>query len=619
MKKMYKRTTAIAATALMLAQLVPYSVFAEPGQAVNNNKNSLIICPYIVSETTYQNLNSSNAAPTGTDADEDQAIHNGTKYTGTTPMTFSVVKVNENGSPVSGTEAYSETATQEIALANIPDGYYKITPNNTTTEKADGTNFKGAESFYIELPTSASGNINRNVYIYPKLTDNKDTTGNTYDPEQKVDPSDPDHTPNKHSLKLKKTLSSGEWSETTPAVFDIYYKDDLGNWVDAGDFQTDAYGVIQVDGLPLGTYYAVEREAPEGYLLDQTPIEFNLDGSGDISKQVKEFKNDKKLTSNKVIDVDGQGKNYNWTITTDIPSKADKLISYRVTDTYTATLTDVAIVSVYAGSTLLTEGTDYEVINGTNDKTIKIIDFTNLIEKTQLTINVTSKIGSGYSTGNITNEASLKYQYAYTPTDVDNDGIIDDIPSIPEPVIYDPENPNPGVPTPTPIDTDAASDSFTPATIRISNVDDNGVELSDGAYFVSGCSYHYDIENDNDGDFNIVTLSNLAPGHYSIDQRATKDGYYIDRESPKFIYIDKDGNVFLTNSETATEGTLLTSSNNTIVFHNHKTAPGFELPFTGTTATIVFTIAGIGVMGGALFFFIFFKKRDKDEEENENA
>lgn len=614
MKKMYKRTTAIAATALMLAQLVPYNVFAVPAPAQDTGINSLTICPYIVSENKV--LNSDNAAPTGTEADENKAAQNGTKYSGDTAMTFSIVKVNENGSPVLGNGAYSNIATQEVALEEIPDGYYKITPNNPTTEKSDGTDFKGAESFYIELPTSAGGGINREVYIYPKLTDNKDTTGNTNDPEEKVDPTnDPDHTPNKHSIKLKKSLSSGEWSATTAAVFDLYYQDDLGNWVDAGDFQT-INGVLQVDGLPLGTYYAVERVAPQGYLLDQTPIKFELDGSGEIDKQVKTLVNDKELTANKVIDVDGKGEDYNWTITTDIPGKANKLVSYVIKDTFTETLSNVTIESVSAGNTSLVLDEDYKVITSADNIIVKVTDFTKLIGKTQLTVKVTSKIGSGYASGNVQNDAQLTYQYAYDPDPTDD--IPDTIPNIIDPTPYDPENPDVIV-QPSPIHTETASDSFTPATIRISNVDDDGVEINGGGYYVTGCSLHYDQDDDGDGDYNIVTLSNLAPGHYSIDQRATKNGYYIDRESPKFIYIDKEGNVFLTNSETATEGTPLADKDNTITFKNHKTAPGFELPFTGTTATIVFTIAGIGVMGGALFFFIFFKKRDKDEEEKENA
>ena len=93
----------------------------------------------------------------------------------------------------------------------------------------------------------------------------------------------------------------------------------------------------------------------------------------------------------------------------------------------------------------------------------------------------------------------------------------------------------------------------------------------------------------------------------------SKSGYLVD--SPKTIFIDKEGNVFLGEDET---GTPLPTK--TVVFTNEKTATGFELPFTGTTATIVFTVTGIAIMAGAAFFIIIlFKKRDEEEEEQKNA
>ena len=608
MKKMFKRTTAIAASALMIGQMVPYSVFATPAELTYKNK--LTIYPYTITDDTE--LNSTNASPTGTSADGDKAELNGSSVaTGT--MTFTVVRVKADGTTWTDENPYSNTsATNGTTLENLPDGYYKITPHKDDTD----SHFEDAESFFIELPSSANGNINRNVYIYPKFTVNDDTDNNEKDPET-VDPENPGHTTNTHAIKLKKQLSdSDSWTTDLTATFKIYYQDDLGKWKDAGNFDTNDQGVIQIDGLPLGTYWAVEQEAPEGYLLDKTPIKFELDGTGEISKQVKEFVNDKKLTAAKEIDGDGQGKTYNWTITTDIPSKADKLLTYIVTDTFTNTLSNVKVESVKVGDEAVAASKYTVTTDETTGKVIvTITDMTALTGGSQLTINVSSNIGTGYTSGEVTNNASLKYQYAYDP--VDNDGIPDDIPGTVDPVPYDPDNPDAAVPTP--IDTDTANDSFTPATIKISNIDRTSLEeLDGGVYDITGFSVHKDSDDDGDGDDAIVTLTNLAPGHYKIDQYGTKSGYFIDKESPKYIYINKDGEVILTNNATDTTGTLLTD--NTIVFKNDKTAPGFELPFTGTTAAIVFTIAGIGIMGGAMFFiFILFKKRDKDEEDKENA
>ncbi|MBP5267716.1 MAG: isopeptide-forming domain-containing fimbrial protein, partial [Ruminococcus sp.] len=404
------------------------------------------------------------------------------------------------------------------------------------------------------------------------------------------------------------------------AIFDIYYKDSLGNWVNADetDHFTPTNGVLKVDGLPLGTYYAVEVQAPNGYLLDQTPIKFVLDGTTN-AVQTYTFPNDKKLTVTKEVVTEGDdtGNIYNWKITADIPGNAQNLISYAVTDKY-ENQKDVTITSVVATNgtnTLTLASTDYTTSTGTGTLTVTLTSegIAKLDPYTSLEINVTSTIADDYSTGKVVNESSITYKYAYDPDDNDpNDEIPDDIPepsdTYPTTISYpDPVNPEP--------DADNAKDEFTPATITISNYETGkSVELSGGVYEISRCSQHKDSDYSDD----VVTLANLAPGEYTIKQLATKSGYYVEEDAAKntkTIYIDKDGTVY--EGTEASHTTVL--ANNKVIFYNDPTVEGFNLPFTGTTATIVFTIAGIGVMGGALFFFIFFKKRDKDEEDKENA
>jgi fimbrial isopeptide formation D2 family protein/LPXTG-motif cell wall-anchored protein len=615
MKKMYKRTTAIAASALMLAQLVPYNVFADQ----NNGLTDLRIHPYVLDEAKYKQAKASTYSTRGTTVDKGQADTYGTEDP---DITFDIVEVDTSGNPIDG--GVTRTAVRETT--DLPNRFYKITPHNNDTD----VRFKDAEAFYVHLPAVVDGNALFDVDIYPKLTDNNDTGNDSTDPDTPIDDQDPNYdsnepkTNNKHAIKLQKKLrGSDTWDTSLNATFTIYYQNTLDKWVEVGNFDTDDNGIIQIDGLPLGTYYAIETEAPEGYLLDQTPIKFELDGTGVISKQFKTFTNDKELKVAKEVMTDSNlntGKNYMWKITADIPDKAQNLISYAVTDTY-ENQKSVAIASVIA-----TDGTNSKTLALTEDYTVSTGDGTltvaltkdgigELGDYTSLEITVTSTIVDGYTSGKVKNSSSIAYKYAFNPPADDPNTPDDDIYK----VIPDPDT-DTSYPTEKnyPVDPDnppaGTHDEFTPATITISNVDanDHDKELKNGKYEVSRCSPY-----DDDNTTNVVTLENLAPGVYTIKQLATESGYYVEddvNKNTKTIFIDKDGKVYEGTDNTGTELT-----DKKVIFYNDATISGFDLPFTGSTATIVFTIAGIGVMGGALFFFIFFKKRDKDEEEQENA
>ncbi|WP_024857795.1 SpaA isopeptide-forming pilin-related protein [Ruminococcus albus] len=608
MKKMFKRTTAIAASALMIGQMVPYNVFATPATTGTTN---LTIHPYVLSEENYNAAKASDYTPTGK-ANVDGNWVADAYGEETAGITFDIVEVDFYGKEVQGGHTYSNVTN----VVDIPNAFYKITPYNNDTD----VNFKDAEAFYLHLPAVVGGKTLNTVDIYPKLTDNNDNGDNT-DPTSLSDPENPNSN-DKHSIKLTKTLSDGatNWTTVGEAVFDIYYKDNLGNWVKKQNFTTKN-GVLLVDGLPLGTYYAVETEAPEGYLLDKTPIKFVLDGTSNAI-QVNTFPNDKELEVAKEVMTDSNlntGKNYMWKITADIPDKAQNLISYAVTDTY-ENQKDVAIASVVA-----TDGTNSKTLALTEDYTVSTGDgiltvtltkdgIGELGDYTSLEITVTSTIVDGYTAGKVKNSSSIAYEYAYNPPASDpDDEIPDDIPD-PDKVDNYPgitSYPDPSAPDYPP---EGTYDEFTPATITISNVDKNDTskELT-GTFEVSRCSEYSD-----DAETKLVTLANLAPGVYTIKQISTQSGYYVEDDeavNTKTIFIAKNGKVYY--GTEANEEKLI--SDNKIVFVNDQTIKAFDLPFTGTTAAIVFTIAGIGVMGGALFFFIFFKKRDKDEEEQENA
>lgn len=48
--------------------------------------------------------------------------------------------------------------------------------------------------------------------------------------------------------------------------------------------RTDDKGVFSFDLLPTGTYYFQEYDAPEGYVLDETPMEFEIKDDGEVVK-----------------------------------------------------------------------------------------------------------------------------------------------------------------------------------------------------------------------------------------------------------------------------------------------------------------------------------------------
>lgn len=83
------------------------------------------------------------------------------------------------------------------------------------------------------------------------------------------------------SASLKKVDADNPATTLAGAVFKLEYNSN-GDWVVVPGCErltTDAQGLIDVDGLALGEYRFVEIEAPADYELNETPIQFVVDGS----------------------------------------------------------------------------------------------------------------------------------------------------------------------------------------------------------------------------------------------------------------------------------------------------------------------------------------------------
>ncbi len=79
----------------------------------------------------------------------------------------------------------------------------------------------------------------------------------------------------KGAVELTKTLEGRIPQSNQTATFELYKNGD----VKIGDYITDQYGKIQVNNLESGDYYFKEILAPEGYELNETPIEFTIQGT----------------------------------------------------------------------------------------------------------------------------------------------------------------------------------------------------------------------------------------------------------------------------------------------------------------------------------------------------
>lgn len=303
MKKMIKKTSALAISAFMLAQYVPFSVVA-----FDSTHSDLTIHPYVIDESTYNTRKAAGSAGlTGTTNDKPETGLDGNAVES---LTFTIVSVNENGVADGTTTLTGQESNTKITL---PDGKYKITPENNDTD----AKFKSAEAFYIQLPAATT----KDVHIYPKFTDNNDNDDKN-DPTVTPDSSDP-KSDNKHSIKLTKSLSdapsSHDWTtEAGRAGFNAYFKNQLGKWEKVMDganakvYYTNASGEVIVDGLPLGDYCLVEVDAPDGYLLNSNPVEFSLKGGSGVSgnNQAGTLVNDKELTVKKEIAYTTEGNGY---------------------------------------------------------------------------------------------------------------------------------------------------------------------------------------------------------------------------------------------------------------------------------------------------------------------
>ena len=573
MKNLFKKSSAISIATAMLASMTlsPLASFAEDYTA-GTGAYSIAVHPYYGTK-----------GDPGTGEVWTPAAGN-TQDTAT--RTFTIVKTNSSGTPLDGeTEKTLTTDAGTAEFEGLEAGFYKITP----VYEGDAASLTGINSFMVQLPMyGTNGGLLETVNVYPKDLFPKDDDDTDLD-QPSPDPDDPDDPGSGDiytSLTLIKTNADGD--ALNDAEFKLYYKD--GNsYHSAGTFKTDGDGDIVLTDLPYGTYYLVETKAPDDtYLLDQTPIEFVI-SAGDPHVK-KTHTNDAELNVSKAYTKVENGKYY-WTITADVPTKAQNLVSYTINDVVdTNSIASVEFLTVMQGETELKKDTDYTI----EGNSIKFISFANLNKEGEIgkpiTILVESTlVDDDNNLANVKNNAEIEYKYAYDPSD---DEFPDDI--------KDPDDVEPEKDTTKDEENPQNEPNVAVQQVNIDVIDaetKKSIEDATAAEFTIMQGDKTIMTGVKDGDTIVLPL-----GEYKIVQNVAPNENYVLNPDPMTFEVTAD-----TTDITQIE----------VDFENTAKA-GFNLPFTGTISTIIFFAGGICLMAIAgLFIFIIIKKKKEEEEEEQ--
>lgn len=346
--------------------------------------------------------------------------------------------------------------------------------------------------------------------------------------------------------EVKLTKYDGDTKEKLAGVTFTLFKKD-GTEVEAG-LKTNADGTITVENLAYGEYYFQETATIDGYLLNGKKVDFKIKTS-DAGKTVKvKLDNYKKPEIEKEVSEPtvNRGETVTYTITVDLPGDIAEYDDFKITDTLHENLSYVA--GSESGATGFTFAQDGQTLTWTADPAAL----------SPGTVKITfDAIISEDAIANepIDNEASIDYNNGYV-----SGGDKDNVPVLP-----------------------------TAGTLKVLKKDGDTKATLDGAVFelrdLDGNVVKTGTTNNN----GIIDFGEVDYGEYKLVETKAPEGYSKLR-NPIDVTVNEANN------------------EQTITVDNYKS--GWELPKTGGIGSLLFTLAGLILMGTAAFMFI--RRRRKE-------
>lgn len=266
-------------------------------------------------------------------------------YDGTDGQTKVTVDtyLNDTKDAIKSNESYSTAVatatTGEDGIAEFPNlqlGLYVVVETGTPDKVTSPV-----KPFLVSVPMTRVNNPNEwlyNIHVYPK-------NGTTYGEVKIVKygrvGSDTEGTLSGVSFKLEK------WNETDSAWKSVTVSEKDGT---PFNLKTDKNGEISVNGLSQGKYRFIEQsiEGNNTYIIDQTPIEFEVTKEGKIKYKDKESAGVSIPVINESPDVEKNvikgdelktdtdysiGDEVPYQITVTVPENITKLTTFTVSDT----------------------------------------------------------------------------------------------------------------------------------------------------------------------------------------------------------------------------------------------------------------------------------------------